>query len=265
MSFRAPLLDAVMILAPCFAVAVLLTTVLRAAAQTEDHPYTGEQILAGSKLYSANCQFCHGPNGDGIGGVNLAHQQFKRAVTDDDIRNTIHNGVPDAGMPAFGAITAEEQYDLVAFIRSGFDKSGTPLRLGDKDKGKAVYVAFNCESCHQPRGDGPHNAPSLLTIGSQRIPADMVRVILDPNKSMYPINRPVTIVTREGKTYRGRRLNEDTYSVQLVDENHRLVSILKSDIRNFEKSSKSAMPAYAGKISESELSDLMAYLVSLKG
>ena len=39
---------------------------------------------------------------------------------------------------------------------------------------------------------------------------------------MMPINRPVHIVTREGKTIDGRRVNEDTYTVQVADQDGRL-------------------------------------------
>ena len=35
---------------------------------------------------------------------------------------------------------------------------------------------------------------------------------------MMPINRPVRIVTKDGRTITGRRLNEDTYTVQLIDD-----------------------------------------------
>jgi len=94
-----------------------------ARAQTEDHPYTTEQILAGATLYGGNCQNCHANSGDGIGAVNLAHQQFKRAVSDDDIRATIHSGVPGAGMPAFPNLKDEELWSLVAYIRSGSTKA----------------------------------------------------------------------------------------------------------------------------------------------
>ena len=53
---------------------------------------------------------------------------------------------------------------------------------------------------------------------------------------MLPINRPVRIVTRDGKTIRGRRLNEDTYTVQMIDDQERLVSLVKADLREFEVS-----------------------------
>ena len=41
-------------------------------------------------------------------------------------------------------------------------------------------------------------------------------------------------MTRDGRTIRGRRLNEDTYTVQLIDEQERLVSLIKADLREYE-------------------------------
>jgi hypothetical protein len=82
---------------------------------------------------------------------------------------------------------------------------------------------------------------------------------------MLPINRPVRIVTRDGRTIRGRRLNEDTFTVQLIDENERLLSLAKSEIREFEAGTASPMPSFAGKLTGEEIADLLAYLVSLRG
>ena len=50
---------------------------------------------------------------------------------------------------------------------------------------------------------------------------------------MMPINRPVRVVTRDGKVINGRRLNEDTYTVQLIDDQERLVSLIKADLREY--------------------------------
>ena len=48
---------------------------------------------------------------------------------------------------------------------------------------------------------------------------------------MMPINRPVRIVMKDGRTITGRRLNEDTYTVQMIDDQEQLLSIAKSDMR----------------------------------
>ena len=114
------------------------TTSERAVAQVEDHQYSTEDIQTGSRLYGAQCALCHGQNGDGVVGVNLSRQQFRRASSDDDIRSTITTGVAAAGMPPF-RLQPGELDGLVAFIRSGFDRSGTPFKVGDAERGKAVY------------------------------------------------------------------------------------------------------------------------------
>ena len=72
---------------------------------------------------------------------------------------------------------------------------------------------------------------------------------------MWPINRPVRIVTRDGRTISGRRLNEDTFTIQVIDANERLVSIDKSEIKEYERAKQSTMPSVAGKLSGDEIAD----------
>ena len=82
---------------------------------------------------------------------------------------------------------------------------------------------------------------------------------------MRPINRPVQLVTADGTQVVGRQLNEDTYTVQLIDEQERLRSFDKADLRELTVITESPMPSYADQLSTQELADPLAYLVSLKG
>ena len=235
-----------------------------ASAQAQNRQYVTTEIQAGSRLYGAQCALCHGNNGDGIAGVNLARQQFRRASTDDDIKNTVTTGVAAAGMPPFRLQPAELN-GLVAYIRSGFDASGAPFKVGNVARGQAIYDKDACAACHRVRGAGARTAPDLTDIGAIRQPSAIQRSLLTPAAAMLPINRPVRIVMRDGRTMRGRRLNEDTFTVQLIDENERLVSLAKSEIREFEAGTASPMPSFAGKLNGEEIADLLAYLVSLRG
>jgi cytochrome c1 len=81
---------------------------------------------------------------------------------------------------------------------------------------------------------------------------------------MLPINRPVRLVMKDGKTIRGRRLNEDTYTVQIIDDQERLRSIAKADVRTLEADPTSPMPAYAGRLTDEEIADVIAYLLTLR-
>jgi mono/diheme cytochrome c family protein len=82
---------------------------------------------------------------------------------------------------------------------------------------------------------------------------------------MMPINRPVRIVTKDGTVIQGRRLNEDTYGVQIMDDHERLHSLVKADLREYTIGTMSSMPSFKGKLSSAEIADVVTYLLSLKG
>jgi putative heme-binding domain-containing protein len=230
-----------------------------------DHSYSTADIQTGSRLYSGQCQQCHGPNGDTVQGINLRRGQFRQPMSDEDLRRTIAIGAPGTGMPPFN-FQPSELDGLVAFIRAGFDVSGIAVKVGDAARGKALYDSKGgCAGCHRVNGIGPRVAPDLSEIGAVRQPAQLYRSLTEPVSQMMPINRPVRIVTRDGRTIRGRRLNEDTYTVQLIDEQERLVSLDKADIRELEAATTSTMPPATKTFNSEELSDVIAYLLSLTG
>ena len=72
-----------------------------AGAKPAIHQYTSQDIETGSRLYSGQCMTCHGANGDTVSGINLRRGQFRRPMSDDDLRHTITTGVPGTGMPPF--------------------------------------------------------------------------------------------------------------------------------------------------------------------
>jgi len=230
-----------------------------------DHAYTTQDIQNGMKLYASQCQQCHGQTGDTVQGINLRRQQFRKPLSDEDLRATISIGVPGTGMPPFN-LQASELDGLVAFIRAGFDADGMAVKVGNASRGQALFDGKGgCTSCHRVKGNGPRVAPDLSDIGSARQVAQLYRSLTDPVSQMMPINRPVRIVTRDGRTIRGRRLNEDTYTVQLIDDQERLVSLDKSEIRELEASKASPMPPATKTLNAEEISDMVAYLLSLRG
>jgi hypothetical protein len=89
--------------------------------------------------------------------------------------------------------------------------------------------------------------------------------LVDPAGSTFPINRPVRAVTRDGRVVTGRRLNEDTCTVQMITAEGQLVSLVKSELREWTVSPTSPMPSFKDTLTPAELIDLVAYLSSLKG
>ncbi len=244
-----------------------LLSALLIGAQAVAHPgeYAPADIAYGARIYDAQCTTCHGANGDGVGGVDLKSGKFRNAASDQDLMRVILNGIPGTGMQAF-RFDASEIGGVIAYLRNmnAFDRGS--VKAGIADRGRTVIeTKGECFRCHRVGARGSHIAPNLTDIGAIRGPGSLLRSLTDPASQMMPINRPVRAVTRDGTVINGRRLNEDTYTVQLIDEHERLVSLTKADLREFTVLSASPMPSYKGKLSDDEIADVVAYLLTLKG
>ncbi len=231
----------------------------------QDHGvYDQADIEYGLGVYRAQCTTCHGERGAEVAGVDLRSGQLRRADSDRALRGLIRNGIPDTGMLAFDLDTAE-MTGIIAYLRN-MNYETDVVTLGDAARGRTVLEGKgDCMRCHRVKGQGPRMAPELTAIGRIRAPSALRRALLDPTGTMLPINRPVELVTADGTRLTGRRLNEDTYTVQLIDEQERLRSFDKADLRAYTVLTVSPMPSYEDQLSPQELADLLAYLVSLKG
>ncbi|HTW66871.1 MAG TPA: c-type cytochrome [Bryobacteraceae bacterium] len=244
----------------------LLVLALTAGAAFAQPGYSPADVAAGKQLYGVNCSNCHGPNGDFVSGVDLGHGHFRRASTDNDLVAIMQQGIQGTPMPPAN-LSDTQAHQIVAYLRSmaASFESNSGATKADIARGKSIFESKGCLNCHRVGDRGSRVGPDLTDIGARRQPADIERSIVDPNAEILPENRYVRAVTRDGATITGRILNEDTYSLQLIDSKQKLVSLQKSDLRSFEFLKASPMPSYRDKLSGSELSDLVGYLVSLKG
>jgi cytochrome c oxidase cbb3-type subunit 3 len=236
------------------------------AAQDHLGQYAQSDIVKGAQVYTAHCATCHGPNGTNVGTVNLAQGRFRLATSDDDLKRLIETGLPAAGMPPT-ALDSSDLTAIVAFIRSGLDVNAraVSVAVGDAARGRAIFDGKGaCLTCHRVGGRGSAVAPDLTDIGSVRTPAALQLTLIDPTGALLPLNRPIRAVTSDGRTIRGRRLNEDTYTVQLMDEHEQLVTLVKANLRQYEIITVSQMPSYRDTLTQEEMADLLAYLISLR-
>jgi len=245
--------------------AILLGSCAWAQAPTEGLFNARVDPEQGRKLWLANCAVCHGAEGKGARGPDLTSGKFRHGGTDDDLYRTMRKGIPGTEMPGF-PLGGVESMQLLAYLRALARAAMPPPPPGDAARGRALFAASGeCTSCHRVNGTGSRIGPDLSRVGARTPPADLLASLLRPDERVLPEHWYVRLVTRDGRTYTGRRLNEDTYSVQLIDASDKLVSFVKEDLREYELIRKSPMPSYAGKLTAEQLGDLVAYLASLKG
>jgi putative heme-binding domain-containing protein len=224
----------------------------------------------GKRLFEAHCARCHGIQGGGGTGANLRRPKLQRANDDDSLFDLLRSGIPGTGMPYTWAMSDNEVWDVIAYVRSLGRIAAEPLP-GDPDKGQLVYRKAECSSCHIVAGKGGSLGPELSDVGSRRGVEFLRGAMLHPGKDRpvtaegYAAYVPVMAALKDGRLLTGMRVNEDTFTIQLRDTNNRLYSLQKSDLEALHKLDVSVMPSYEKMFSHSDIDHLVSYLANLKG
>src|SRR2546430_10694680 len=246
------------------------------------NPYAGDAKVAklGEFEFRANCAFCHGLGARGGGrGPDLTRTPKKHGDSDGDIFTTINEGVPGTAMPPNGAtqqgvgMTEEEIWQVISYLRSVQVKAPAQP-AGNAAHGKELfYGSAACSTCHMIRGKGGRLGPDLSTTGSARSTEYLVESVRSPSrrlaqgiseamKEFSQEYETVTVVTADGTKFMGVVLNEDHFTLQMIDTREQLHVFEKDRLRSFEKSRESLMPAYDQKmLSDKDLQDVIAYLL----
>ena len=140
-----------------------------------------------------------------------------------------------------------------------------PLSEAEVNRAMGLIKATGCLSCHRVAGTGSYVGPDLSDVGASYSGEQIRTALVSPNKDVAPQHRSVRLVTKDGKTVTGRILNQDGFSVQIIDSSSELRSFLKSDLREFTIVTTNPMPAYADKMTTQDMTDVVQYLGALKG
>jgi len=229
------------------------------------NPYTSAADVAqGKRLYMGRCAGCHGPSGDGGKGANLAVPTLPRAASDRALYRIIRYGIPDTEMPG-SLMDTHELWQTAAFVRSLGQLPSTPI-AGNSQAGEQLFrTKGNCLGCHALGGEGGRTGPSLTGIGARRSAAHLRAKIENPSTDVPANFRLISLTTKSGKTLRGIRLNEDSFSLQLRDFSGNPQSVWKDEIANITSERKTNMPAYRDRLSSQELNDLIVFLSAQRG
>ena len=263
----------------------LLTLLVEATAlhAQDKNPYAGDAKVAkvGEYQFRSNCAFCHGLGARGGGrGPDLTRAPKHHGDTDAEIFHNIHDGITGTAMPAAtnGGIgvgmSDEEIWQVVTYLRS-VEKKASAAEVGNASHGKELFNGTAaCGTCHMVNGKGGRLGPDLSSTGSSRSVEYLTESLRSPSRRLAlglaePLKdysqeyETATVVTSDGTKLQGVILNEDSFTLQMLDTREQFHSFEKSKLRSYEKSRESLMPAYDAKVlPDKELKDLIAFLLA---
>jgi len=270
----------------CSTNALLLAAFMVAIASSiaAQNPLAGDATAAkaGEYEFRINCALCHGLGARGGGrGPDLTRAQKKHAHNDTEMFQIISTGIPGTAMPANGTngqgvgMTDEEIWQIITYIRSQEVKASATTS-GNSAHGKVLFFGDgNCSMCHMISGKGGRLGPDLTGVAGSRTPEAIIDSIRNPSRRLawglteatkeFPQEYvSVTAVTAGGKEIKGVTMNEDSFSVQIMDSTDHIHLLEKDKLKSLTKSRTSAMPKYnADVLSDKDVEDLVAFLAGL--
>jgi cytochrome c oxidase cbb3-type subunit 3 len=267
-----------------FATVLLILLAPSTLADEIRNPFSGDAkaAKAGEFEFRINCAFCHGLGARGGGrGPDLTRSHKRHGDADADLFQNISQGIPGTVMPANGTngqgvgMTDEEIWQIITYLRS-IQVQSPAKPVGNAAHGKELFYGdANCSSCHMVEGSGGRLGPDLTAVGTARTVDSLVESVRTPSKRLaWGLTEPtkefsqeyqtVTVVTPDGHEIKGVTLNEDQFSLQMMDTAEHIHLFEKDKLRSIQKSRDSLMPVYNPTIlSDSDLDDIVAYLLSV--
>src|ERR1700691_1623351 len=202
---------------------------------------------AGEYEFRINCALCHGLGAHGGGrGPDLTRAQKRHVHSDAEMFEVVSNGIPGTVMPANGTngqgvgMTDEEIWQIITYIRS-VEVKATQAN-GNAAHGKELFYGdANCSLCHTVEGKGGRLGPELTAVGGSRTRGSIIDSVRNPSQRLawgltestkeFPQEyETITVVTADGKQIKGVALNEDNFSVQVMDNNEQLYMFEKDKL-----------------------------------
>jgi PQQ-dependent dehydrogenase (methanol/ethanol family) len=215
-----------------------------------------KQVDDGQRLFQKSCTGCHGQNAKGGRGTDLTGKLQRGSLDSEMVRNIV-GGIPGTQMPAFPMSEADARA-IVAYLRS-LREGGPDLPVtGNAANGQQLFFGeAGCSRCHMYKGVGGRLGPDLSTAEGKSV-RELRRLISEPHKEMAHGFDSVEVRLADGRTIRGVRKNEDTFSLQMMDEHEKLHLLLKKDVAEVRVTGKSMMPV--GAVSGERMDNVIAFL-----
>ena len=131
--------------------------------------------------------------------------------------------------------------------------------------GRAVFnSAGGCLACHRVGAKGSVTGPNLSSVGARLTPEAIRRQLTEPSATIDPKNRLTELVLADGKSAQGRLVNQDPFSVQLINVSGELVAYQRAQIREIHVVDPPKMPSFKSVLTDEQINNLVAYLSTLR-
>ena len=142
-------------------------------------------------------------------------------------------------------------------------------RAGNAEHGRHLILDLKktqCLKCHRIGNEGGQVGPDLTGVGNRLSATRLIESILEPNRTVAPNYRTLTVELKSGRILTGILVVETPTAVTLKDEQAKERILSKSEIAVMQVQPTSLMPEGLDKsITEEEFVDLVAYLKQLTG
>ena len=250
-------------------VVLLMIVLAPARAQAPLDALSEDDLADGERLFRIHCARCHGIDGAGGEGSNLARARLRYAPDDEALLEVIGAGIPRTGMPAIWTLDDDQKKRVAGYVRT-LGRLEDEEMPGDPLRGERIYrTDGGCPACHIIAGHGTGIGPELTYVGDQRGLEYLRRSLLDPADAQsqtmgYQDFLTVRVSSAEGSV-EGLRIDEDAFSILVRDVSGTIHSFRKERLTRLEKVfAHSMMPEYGAALSARDLDDLVSYLMSLR-
>ena len=147
-----------------------------AASAQQKNPLAAQPaaIAVGAKLYATNCASCHGAHGEGTGNIPPVAKGPTQTAVDGEVFWFVTTGSIGNGMPAWGSLSEEKRWQIVAFLKSLKNSVAGANAASAAAPTDASYtpVVTNAPAPQPPFTDFRYEAPGTVRkITPQELPA----------------------------------------------------------------------------------------------
>jgi putative heme-binding domain-containing protein len=144
------------------------------------------------------------------------------------------------------------------------EQSLAALKTGQPERGRALFTAAGCVSCHRAGNLGREFGPDLINLGERGEAGEIVRSIIEPNAAITEGFALLSVGTRDGKIHVGILREETDRHLTLGQAAGQPVRVEKALITQRESLHTSAMPPFGGLLAPGQVADIVSWLMAQK-